>query len=125
MNLMLFIYLDNEEWLESPIDVVGRSYRSSWIVLPDSDAVKKWMTESKPLEKAVKDPWGSRTARPKLRFEVFRRDSYRCQYCGRAAPEYPLHVDHIVPWSKGGETSIENLVTSCRECNLGKSNRPV
>jgi hypothetical protein len=120
----LVIYLDNEEWLESPIDVVGRSYGSSWVVLPDSDSVKKWMTESNVPEKVVKDPRGSRTARPKLRFEVFRRDSYKCQYCGRSAPEYPLHVDHIVPWSKGGKTVIENLVTACSECNLGKSNRP-
>lgn len=37
-----------------------------------------------------------------LRFEVFKRDSFTCQYCGRSAPEVVLEVDHIVPVSKGG-----------------------
>jgi len=59
----------------------------------------------------------------RLRFEVFKRDSFTCQYCGRSAPDVVLHVDHIQPVSKGGETTIMNLVTSCRDCNLGKSNK--
>jgi 5-methylcytosine-specific restriction endonuclease McrA len=37
-------------------------------------------------------------------------------------PQRRLHIDHIVPWSKGGETALENLETLCSECNLGKSN---
>lgn len=56
-----------------------------------------------------------------LRFKVFHRDSFTCQYCGRSAPDVVLHVDHVVPVSKGGTNSIENLVTACAECNLGKS----
>lgn len=59
----------------------------------------------------------------KIRFEVFKRDSFTCQYCGKAAPDVILHVDHIEPRSKGGSDDIINLVTSCRDCNLGKSNR--
>lgn len=59
----------------------------------------------------------------KTRFEVLKRDKFTCQYCGRQAPEVVLHVDHITPVSKGGTNDITNLVTSCRECNLGKSNR--
>jgi len=59
----------------------------------------------------------------KLRFEVFKRDSFTCQYCGRSAPDVVLHVDHIIPVSEGGENDITNLVTSCKDCNLGKSNR--
>lgn len=58
-----------------------------------------------------------------LRFEVFKRDSFTCQYCGRSAPEVVLEVDHIVPVSKGGTNDIFNLVTSCKECNRGKSNK--
>ena len=54
------------------------------------------------------------------RFEVFKRDSFKCQYCGRSAPDVILEVDHIVPVSKGGENDILNLVTSCRDCNRGK-----
>jgi len=58
----------------------------------------------------------------KVRFEIFKRDSFTCQYCGKSAPEVVLHVDHITPISKGGEDDITNLITACQSCNLGKSN---
>jgi len=58
-----------------------------------------------------------------IRFEVFKRDLFTCQYCGRKAPEVILEVDHINPVSKGGDNSLENLVSACRECNGGKSNK--
>lgn len=61
----------------------------------------------------------------KLRFEVFKRDSFTCVYCGRSAPDVVLHVDHIVPVSKGGTDDLTNLVTSCADCNLGKSNHEI
>ena len=119
----LAIYLENESWLDKLLNATGRSYGSSWIVFPDSKSRKKWMTlPPSSIKNRENDPRGPRTARPSLRFEVFRRDSYTCQYCGRRAPEFPLHVDHIIPWSKGGKTEIKNLLTACRECNLGKSN---
>jgi hypothetical protein len=56
----------------------------------------------------------------KLRFEVFKRDSFTCQYCGAASPQVVLHCDHIKPVAKGGETELLNLVTACNTCNLGK-----
>lgn len=59
----------------------------------------------------------------KVRFEVFKRDSFICQYCGQSAPDVILHVDHINPVSKGGDNDIMNLVTSCQACNSGKSDR--
>src|SRR5262245_12209815 len=59
----------------------------------------------------------------KIRFEVFKRDSFTCQYCGAEAPKVLLEVDHIEPKSKGGKDSIINLITSCESCNRGKSNR--
>lgn len=58
-----------------------------------------------------------------LRFRVMRRDSFTCQHCGRSPARDPgveLHVDHIVPWARGGETTLENLRTLCSKCNLGK-----
>lgn len=58
-----------------------------------------------------------------LRFEVFKRDSFTCVYCGASAPSVILHVDHIHPVSKGGKNNLLNLVTSCESCNLGKSDR--
>lgn len=61
--------------------------------------------------------------RKSVRFEVFKRDSFTCQYCGCKAPDVILHVDHINPVSKGGDNEIINLITSCADCNLGKSDR--
>lgn len=58
----------------------------------------------------------------KVRFEVLKRDSFTCQYCGKMPPDTILHIDHIKPVSKGGDNSILNLITSCQECNSGKSN---
>jgi hypothetical protein len=57
----------------------------------------------------------------KLRFEVFKRDKFTCQYCGKSAPDVTLHCDHIQPISKGGIDNILNLITSCQDCNLGKA----
>lgn len=59
----------------------------------------------------------------RVRFEVFKRDRFTCQYCGRKAPDVVLHADHVTPRAAGGDDDILNLVTSCRECNLGKSDR--
>ena len=65
-----------------------------------------------------------RTPIPKsVRFEVFKRDKFTCQYCGASAPDSILEIDHIKPVSKGGTNDILNLVTACRSCNRGKTNR--
>jgi len=61
----------------------------------------------------------------RVRFEVFKRDGFKCQYCGAQVPETVLEVDHINPVSKGGDNDIMNLVTACRACNAGKSNIPL
>lgn len=61
----------------------------------------------------------------KLRFEVFKRDSFTCVYCGCTPPGVVLEIDHIDPVSRGGGNNIENLVTSCFSCNRGKSATPL
>lgn len=60
----------------------------------------------------------------RLRFIVMQRDNFKCCMCGASPatdPSVVLHIDHIKPWSKGGETTIDNLQTLCSKCNLGKS----
>ena len=60
----------------------------------------------------------------RLRFKVMQRDNFKCCICGKSpatSPNVTLHIDHIKPWSKGGETTIDNLQTLCSDCNLGKS----
>lgn len=61
----------------------------------------------------------------RLRFRILMRDGFTCRKCGRSPikeRDVELHVDHINPWSKGGETIPENLETKCYRCNLGKGN---
>jgi CRISPR/Cas system Type II protein with McrA/HNH and RuvC-like nuclease domain len=55
-----------------------------------------------------------------LRFNVFKRDSFTCQYCGATPPGAVLEVDHIHPVSQGGKDVIDNLITACFDCNRGK-----
>lgn len=57
----------------------------------------------------------------KTRFEVFKRDGFSCQYCGAHPPAVTLQVDHIVAVAKGGDNGMDNLITACQPCNLGKS----
>lgn len=59
----------------------------------------------------------------KARFEVFKRDGFVCQYCGARPPDATLEVDHIHPVADGGGDDQDNLVTSCFDCNRGKSDR--
>jgi hypothetical protein len=68
----------------------------------------------------------NRKANLRQRFRVFKRDFFKCVLCGAAPANMPvceLHIDHIVPWSHGGETVEENLRTLCSNCNLGRSNK--
>lgn len=70
------------------------------------------MAERKPLSK-------------KVRYEVLKRDSFTCQYCGRMSPDVILEVDHITPVAEGGTDDLINLITSCRDCNRGKGKIPL
>jgi 5-methylcytosine-specific restriction endonuclease McrA len=61
-----------------------------------------------------------------LRFKVLQRDRFKCVLCGdhpARNPECVLHVDHLIPWSKGGKTREDNLRTLCATCNVGRGNR--
>jgi HNH endonuclease len=57
----------------------------------------------------------------RLRFAILQRDAHRCFYCGRAAPDVKLTVDHVVPVVLGGSDDPKNLVTACVDCNAGKT----
>lgn len=61
----------------------------------------------------------------RLRYEILRRDSHTCRYCGASAPDVPLRVDHVTPVALGGSDKPENLATSCEPCNSGKSSATV
>lgn len=59
------------------------------------------------------------------RFHIFKRDNFRCQYCGKSSDETILEVDHLVPRSEGGTNDEDNLITSCRLCNKQKLNHEI
>lgn len=56
----------------------------------------------------------------KLRFEILKRDGFKCVYCGIPSSKTQIHIDHVKPFSSGGGCDIKNLVTSCSTCNQGK-----
>ena len=58
-----------------------------------------------------------------LRFNVLRRDGFSCKFCGRSALKGGLHVVHIIPWSIVKKHSLDNIVTTCKKCNLGKKGK--
>jgi hypothetical protein len=83
----------------------------------DEKHLKKKETKSKEDRREI--PIG-------LRFDVIQRDRYKCTICGRSPSStfgIQLHVDHIIPFSKGGKTIRNNLQTLCNECNIGKSDK--
>lgn len=73
----------------------------------------KWLAPPQFKRKPIK---------PSLRFEILKRDDYRCQMCGVTAKDgATLEIDHIMPVSKGGTNDAGNLQVLCRDCNAGKS----
>ncbi|MDX9918107.1 MAG: HNH endonuclease [Gudongella sp.] len=88
----------------------------------DHDNISKTVNVEKPLQK--KEHRTSRNINARMRFKVLKRDNFKCCACGASPakdPSVDLHVDHIIPWAKGGETVVDNLQTLCSKCNLGKS----
>jgi len=87
----------------------------------------RWANEGKLVSEPDRDAKkvGRRTPRNinrRLRALVLMRDRARCCLCGSGPGEgVTLHVDHVKPWSKGGETVLENLQILCNVCNIGKS----
>ena len=83
-------------------------------------------TEAPQTAKARKstNALGGRSISLGLRLQVLNRDHFRCVLCGRSpavqGPGVTLHLDHIIPYAKGGPSTRENLQTLCHECNLGK-----
>ena len=89
------------------------------------EPVQKFVSRS--LRQKTKKSAPTKTPRDvnlRLRFKVLQRDNFKCCACGASPAKdssVELHIDHIIPWSQGGETLLENLQTLCSKCNLGKS----
>lgn len=67
-----------------------------------------------------------RTPKTPVKFSrqnIYARDKYRCQYCGRRFPIEDFTYDHVIPKSRGGKTAWRNIVTCCMQCNRKKGGR--
>jgi Homing endonuclease associated repeat/HNH endonuclease len=86
----------------------------------DADSAAAGVTQPPSIKRRSR-----REVSDRQRFRILVRDGFRCKACGLsplAQPGVELHVDHILPWSKGGETTDDNLESKCKQCNLGKGN---
>lgn len=93
---------------------------------PDKNVITKHNVKIKriPIHKSEDDE--TRAIRIGIRYDVLKRDNFKCVICG-ATPANDvnclLHVDHIIPYSKGGKNTLDNLRTLCSKCNIGRSNK--
>lgn len=92
------------------VEVSGKQFHSAGCVFPLPDVIK--------LSYFVRIPRGG--SRKVTRRAVLARDNHRCQYCGSRAH---LTIDHVIPRSRGGATTWDNIVTSCAPCNTRKGDR--
>ena len=114
--------IEMEERLEAALQWCERRRREELGDLPELVLTKM----PKPKFRRARSPSARQPLSPKARFNILKRDGFKCAYCGRNQLDgVVLHVDHIIPVSKGGKDLPKNLTTSCRECNLGKGNRDV
>ena len=107
--------------LEAFIKYVNNENDDSTTVEEASTATPNIATNIETLSEHITN----RNINLRLRFLVMKRDNFKCCICGASPakdPSVEVHIDHILPWSKGGETTIDNLQTLCSKCNLGKSN---
>jgi 5-methylcytosine-specific restriction endonuclease McrA len=102
---LLLVLDDKAELLHD----TGQQFHAQRLAVPEPSVVR--------LAHYVKVPYQARIALN--RRAVFARDAHRCQYCGSAAE----NIDHVIPRSKGGSHSWDNVVAACRPCNTRKRDR--
>jgi 5-methylcytosine-specific restriction endonuclease McrA len=113
-----YLNYDFAAWLEMSIARAGAKR-------PHEDWIRSVNFEIQ-IPRVVRLLHYDRTPRQTLRFSrrnLFARDGHVCQYCGEAVPYSQLSLDHVVPRSRGGATTWENVVTSCKPCNTQKGGR--
>jgi 5-methylcytosine-specific restriction endonuclease McrA len=118
-----------------PLGVIGipRAIRLVWkhtaeVIELDGDRVLRSSRFSFPVPSVIRlidyvDVRGRQSRSPGVRASILMRDRFRCQYCGVKASRFELTLDHILPRSRGGRTTPENLCAACKVCNQRKGNR--
>jgi hypothetical protein len=122
---MLKVVLDiNIAQVLEYISPKGKNHYSQEEIMHAEDVRKALENISKQREYKQQKEYQRNLMSPALRYDIMKRDGFRCVLCGaRAAEGAKLHVDHIKPIAKGGKTEASNLRTLCDRCNLGKSDK--
>lgn len=102
------------EWCEEPVPDDRMAIRSPSISISAPEIIVLARYDRVPRHEA-----------PFTRRNLFLRDNFTCQYCGRRCTSDHLSVDHVVPRSRGGSTTWENCVLACVGCNARKADRTV
>ncbi len=115
-----------------PIKVISWRRAIALISLGKVEVIEEYDSEIRAVSIAIKVPAVVRLLRTFRRHakpvkfsraNIYARDGHRCQYCGVKCAISELTYDHVVPRSKGGRTSWENITTCCYKCNARKANR--
>lgn len=125
LNPTLEIYFEVKATYTSP---AGQSFYDKDIYYNTSEFMDIYKETKKLMEQKQTRQYQIKLERMKvsdsLRYDVLKRDGFKCQICGSAVSDgVKLHVDHILPVSKGGKTTMDNLRTLCDRCNIGKRDK--
>ena len=116
-----FYHVMSRSW-DSGVSCYGIELLGGFLLTDDGDIASpdRWFS-SEPEPEPEPEP-KRKPIKPSLRFEILKRDGYRCQMCGVTAKDgATLEIDHVTPVSKGGSNDADNLQVLCRDCNIGKS----
>jgi len=103
--------------------MVKEHYRAALILIDalESESKKERIEAALEIIRNTRDRIVGSSSWSTIRWEVLKRDKFRCVYCGaKASDGIKLEVDHVIPRSAGGENSLSNLVTACERCNRAK-----
>ena len=115
-----------------PIRIIPWQRAMTLLTLAKVDVVEEYDAEIRGTSLIIKVPAVVRLRRAFRRFakpvkfsrvNIYARDGYRCQYCGNKCSIDQLTYDHVIPRSRGGRTTWENIVSCCYMCNARKANR--
>lgn len=110
--------------VSSYISPKGRNSYNDNRIFSYSELVKEYNIVCENLKKKETKEYQRKIMTDSLRYDIMKRDGFKCVLCGRNADDgVKLHVDHIIPVSKGGKTVPSNLRTLCDSCNLGKRDK--
>ncbi len=106
-------------------DAIRAIFRDSVVVVSEYERVVRSPTHEirLPSVLALKEYVPAASKPAFTRFNLFLRDQFTCQYCHEGFKAHDLTFDHVIPRSKGGRTTWDNIVTACQDCNLQKGSR--